>query len=104
MKKTFIFALLSVMPVLFSQTARAVPCSDLETGIFDNGSVLNTTYSACLDANTNNDSEKALNSGEFFGISDWTLIEKAEDGGTSKKGNGAKNGHPHGQPPKTVMQ
>jgi len=79
MKKTFLLTLLCLLSV-FSNIAAAVSCSDTETGVFDDETELNTVYSLCLDANAQNDSQKAMNSGAFFGISSWSLLEKAEDG------------------------
>jgi hypothetical protein len=68
--------------IMFSNAVNAVTCSDSGSGVFDSETDLDSIAAACLDANTNNDSEYALNSGDFFGISSWTLLAKV-DGGQS---------------------
>jgi len=67
---------------MFSNAVSAVTCSDSGSGVFDSETDLDSIAAACLDANTNNDSESALNSGDFFDISSWTLLAKI-DGGQS---------------------
>lgn len=81
MIKVFSLTLFSVLSTMFCNIASAVSCSEIDSGIFDNETELNLIYSACLDANAQNDSQKAMNSGDFFGISTWTLLEKVDDGG-----------------------
>ena len=66
--------------IMFSNSVSAVTCSDSGSGVFDSESDLDSIAAACLDANTNNDSEYALNSGDFFGISSWTLLAKIDGG------------------------
>jgi len=68
--------------IMFSNAVSAVTCPDSGSGVFDSETDHDSIAAACLDANTNNDSEYALNSGDFFGISSWTLLAKI-DGGQS---------------------
>ena len=68
--------------IMFSNAVSAVTCLDSGSGVFDSETDLDSIAAACLDANTNNDSEDALNSGDFFAISSWTLLAKI-DGGQS---------------------
>ncbi len=78
--KVFSLMLFSMLSMMFCNIASAVSCSYIKSGVFDNEADL--IYSACLDANAQNDSQKAMNSGDFFGISTWTLLEKVDDGGS----------------------
>ena len=65
---------------MFCNIASAVSCADLDTGVFDDEIELNLISSSCLDGNTKNDSQAAMNSADFFGISTWTMLAKADDG------------------------
>ena len=80
MNKNIVSMLFSILIIMFSNTVSAVSCSDAGSGVFDNETDLDIIAAACLDANTNNDSESALNSGDFFGISTWSLLGKIDDG------------------------
>lgn len=68
--------------IMFSNAVSAVTCSDSGSGVFDSEADLDTIAAACLDANTNNDRQYALNSGNYFGISSWTILARI-DGGQS---------------------
>ena len=80
MRKNLASTLFSILLIMSCNTVSAVTCSDVDSGIFDNGSDLNSIATACFDANVNNDSQDALNSAEFFGISSWSLLGKIDDG------------------------
>ncbi len=80
MNKNIVSMLFSILIIMFSNAVSAVSCSDAGSGVFDNETDLGIIAAACLDANTNNDSESALNSGDFFGISTWSLLGKIDNG------------------------
>jgi hypothetical protein len=81
MVNIFSLTLLSMVSVMFCNVANAVSCADFDTGLFDDEFALNSISSSCLDGNTKNDSQAAMNSGNFFGISTWTSLARVEDSG-----------------------
>lgn len=83
MRKNLASTLFSILLIMSCNTVSAVTCSDVDSGVFDNESDLNSIATACFDANVNNDSQDALNSAEFFGITSWSLLGKIDDGQSS---------------------
>lgn len=78
--KILSLTIVSLFSVMLSTTASAVPCSDLNTGVFDNETDLNSISSACIDGTSSNHSEADLNAGlGFFGIDTWSFLDKTDD-------------------------
>lgn len=78
--KALSLTLFSVLSIMFSNIAVAVPCSDTTSGVFDNLIDLNTISMDCTDGITQNASEDVLNAGTgFFNIDTWVLLDKTDD-------------------------
>jgi hypothetical protein len=78
--KTLSLTLFSVLAIIFSNTASAVPCSDTTSGVFDNLTDLNSISMDCTDGTSANDKESILNAGTgFFNINTWVLLDKTDD-------------------------
>ena len=80
--KTLSLTLFSVLAIMFSNTASAVPCADATSGVFVNltDTPLTSIAQDCIDGTTSNDSEGVLNAGTgFFDINTWVLLDKTDD-------------------------
>ena len=74
--KALSLALLSVLSIVFSNTATATPCD--VGGIFSDAN-LTMSVASCLDGVDSNDSATDLNDGNYFGIDTWVLLAKDGD-------------------------
>ena len=77
--KALSLTLFSVLSIMFSNTAVAVPCSDTTSGVFDNLVDLNSISMDCTDGTTSNDSEGVLNAGTGFFNNLSKTVNNTED-------------------------
>lgn len=90
-RKNIVPTLFSILLIVFSNIASAVTCSNPGFSVFNNKPDLNLMTTACPGANVDNGSLNAMNSGEFFDISDRFLPAEivagiANEGSSSPKG------------------
>ena len=77
--KILSLTMVSLLSVMLSTTASAVPCSDPASGVFDNLTDMNSISTACLDGASSNHSESELNTNNFFGLDTWAFLDKTDD-------------------------